>query len=159
MSRYTVLYRDKSEGLAVGGCVTIQSLYRDRQVVWLARVSRYNRLHRDRRKTWPLGVWRYNAATQSGLCCDTVEEPATRRAAACACAQRHCRGLLRHDREGATTRSRVRHDTAQHAPRHRAVREAWMQWALSLGSGCALGAQNLVLDSVHCFSHCLDHCS
>ena len=159
MSRYTVLYRDRSEGLAVGGCVTIQSLYRDRWVVWLERVSRYNRLYCDRRKTWPLGVSRYNAATRPGLCYDTAEEPATRRATARACAQRHDRGLLRHDREGATPRSRVRHDTAQREPRHCAVRVAWVQWARSLGSRCAPGAPNPVLDSVHCFSHCLDHCS
>ena len=59
----------------------IQSLYRDRRVVWLARVSRYNRLYRDRRKVWPLGVSRYNVATLSGLCCDKAEEPATRRSA------------------------------------------------------------------------------
>ena len=32
-----VLYRDRSEGQAAGGCVTIQSLYRDRWAVWLAR--------------------------------------------------------------------------------------------------------------------------
>ena len=32
-------------------------------------------------------------------------------------------------------------------------------WACNLGSGFALGAPNPVLDSVHCFSHCLDHCS
>ena len=30
VSRYTVLYRDRGEGLAAGGCVTIQSLYRDK---------------------------------------------------------------------------------------------------------------------------------
>ena len=48
VSRYTVLYHDRGEGLAVGGCVTIQSLYRDRRAVWLAGVSRYNQLYRDR---------------------------------------------------------------------------------------------------------------
>ena len=64
----------------------------------------------------------------------------------------------------------ARHDTAQGGSRHgregshdmvpvRAVRAAWVQWACSLGSGCAPGAPNPVLDSVHCFSHCLDHCS
>ena len=42
VSRYMVLYRDRSEGLAVGGCVMIQSLYRDRRGVWIAGVSRYN---------------------------------------------------------------------------------------------------------------------
>ena len=31
--RYKVLYRDKSEGLAAGGCVTIRSLYRDSRAV------------------------------------------------------------------------------------------------------------------------------
>ena len=81
-------------GLVVGGCVTIQSLYRDRWVVWLARVSRYNRLYRDRRKAWPLGVSRYNAATRPGLCCNTTEEPATQRAATHACSQQHGRGFL-----------------------------------------------------------------
>ena len=60
VSRYTVLYRDKGEGLAAGGCVTIQSLYRDRRAVWLAGVSRYNQLYRDRRR---LGNW---------LCRDTM---------------------------------------------------------------------------------------
>ena len=54
VSRYTILYRDRSKGLAAGGCVTIQSLYRDRWVVWLAKVSRYNRLYRDRGR---LGRW------------------------------------------------------------------------------------------------------
>ena len=29
VSRYTMLYRDKEEGLAAGECVTIQILYRD----------------------------------------------------------------------------------------------------------------------------------
>ena len=81
VSRYIVLYSDRSEGLVVGGCVTIQSLYRDKRAVWLLRVSRYNRLYRDKRKAWPLGVSQYNAATRPGLCCGTVEEPATRRAA------------------------------------------------------------------------------
>ena len=33
VSRYKVLYRDKSEGLVVGGCVTIRSLYRDSRAV------------------------------------------------------------------------------------------------------------------------------
>ena len=37
VSLYKVLHRDRSEGLAAGGCVTIQSLYRDRRTVWLAR--------------------------------------------------------------------------------------------------------------------------
>ena len=115
MSRYTVLYRDKSEGLPAGGCVTIQSLYHDRWAVWLAIVSQYNRLYRDRRKAWSLGLPRYNVATRPSLFSETVEEPATRRVAKCMCAQRHGRGLLRHDRDGATTRSRVRHDTAQRA--------------------------------------------
>ena len=149
----------EARGWPLGGCVTIQSLYRDRRAVWLARVSRYNRLYRDRRKAWPLGVSRYNAETRLGLCCDTAEEPATWGAAARTCVQRHDRGLLQHDREGAMTRSRVHHDTAQRAPRHGAVHAPWAQWAHSLGSGCAPGAPNPVLDSVHCFSHCLDHCS
>ena len=52
--------------------------------------------------------------------------------------------------------------------RHGTVRAAWAQCALPghsalrLGSGCAPGAPNPVLDSVHCFSHCLeslDNCS
>ena len=143
----------------MGGCVTIRSLYRDRRAVWLVRVSRYNCLYRDRRKAWLLAVSRCNAATRPDLCCDTDEEPATRRVAPCACTQRHGKGLLRHDREGATTRSRVRHDTAQRAPRHSVVRAAWAQWACNLGLGCAPSAPNPVLDSVHFFSHCLDHCS
>ena len=138
MSRYTVWYHDRSEGLAAGGRVTIQPLYHDRRAVWLERVSRYNRLYRDRRKTWPLGVSQYNAATRPGICCDTAEEPTTRRAKVLACAQRHGRGLLRHDREGATTRSCVSHDTAQRAPRHDAVRSAWAQWARSLAQGVHL---------------------
>ena len=37
VSQYKVLYCDMSKGLAVGGCITIQSLYRDRRAVWLAR--------------------------------------------------------------------------------------------------------------------------
>ena len=52
-----------------------------------------------------------------------------------ACAQRHRRGLLRHDLEGATTQSRVRHDTAHLAPRlsatcalpGRSGRAAWVR--------------------------------
>ena len=60
MSRYIVLYRDRGEGLATGGCVPIQSLYRDRRAVWLTDVSRYNRLYHDRRR---LGNW---------LCRDTM---------------------------------------------------------------------------------------
>ena len=35
VSRYTMLHRDRDEGLAVGGCVTIQSLYHDKRAVWL----------------------------------------------------------------------------------------------------------------------------
>ena len=168
VSRYTVLYCDRSEGLVAGGYVTIQSLYRDRRAVWLARVSHYNRLYLDRRKAWSLGVSRYNAATRPGLCCDTAEEPTTRRTEACACAQRHGRRLLRHDREGATTLSCVRHDTAQLAPRHGAVHAAWAQWAHNFGSGCAPGVPNPVLTQCTVLSHCLgtlfmntvhEHCS
>ena len=40
----------EARGWPLGGCVMIQSLYRDRRAIWLARVSRYNRLYRDRRK-------------------------------------------------------------------------------------------------------------
>ena len=31
VSRYTMLYRDREEGLAAGECVTIQILYRDKR--------------------------------------------------------------------------------------------------------------------------------
>ena len=102
----------EARGWPLGGCVTLQSLYHNRRAVWPSRVSRYNQLYRDRRKAWPQGVSRYNAATRPGLYRDTAEEPATRRAAARACVGRHGRGLLRHDQEGATTRSRVHHGTA-----------------------------------------------
>ena len=64
---------------------------------------------------------------------------------------------------GPATRPVLGHDTAPLRATIRrserclgAVREAC---ACSLGSGCAPGAPNPVLDSVHCFSHCLDHCS
>ena len=60
------------------------------------------------------------ACARHGLGCDTImyrdwgQKAASLRhgAPALACAQRHDRGLLRHDQEGATTRSRVRQDTA-----------------------------------------------
>ena len=41
VSRYTVLYRDREEGLVVGECVTIQILYRDRRRTshWRNRVT------------------------------------------------------------------------------------------------------------------------
>ena len=41
----------------------------------------------------------------------------------------------------------------------RCVRAAWVQWARRLGSGCALGAPNLVLTQCTVLSHCLGHCS
>ena len=65
---------------------------------------------------------------------------------------------LRYDAVGATTRHPAR-----------AVRLAWAQCAWPGRSAHAVGVQpgplgvhlctNPVLDSVHCFSHCLDHCS
>ena len=112
----------------------IQSLYRDRRAVWLARVSRYNRLYRDRRKAWPLGVSRYNVATRPGLCCNTVEEPATRRVVAGVCAQRHGRGLLDTTERGprqslvcATIQPSACHDTAPCARHGLSGCAAWVQ--------------------------------
>ena len=52
--RYTVLYRDREEGLAAGECVTIQTLYRDR-------------LRLDRLRAWLLGsVSRYKLCIVTG---------------------------------------------------------------------------------------------
>ena len=39
MSRYTIFIMTEARGWPLGGCVTIQSLYRDRRAVWLAGVS------------------------------------------------------------------------------------------------------------------------
>ena len=117
----------EARGWPLGGCVTIQSLYRDRRAVWLARVSRYNRLYCDRRKAWPLGVSRYNAATWPGLCCDTDEEPATRRAAT--------------TRQGTpATRPGGGHDTVSCAPRYSPARATIRRRARGLGGvGLQLG--------------------
>ena len=62
-------------------------------------------------------------------------------------ARRYGRGGLRHGRCSATIRRSARCLGAVRA-----------DCACILGSGCAPGVPNLVLDSVHCFSHCLDHC-
>ena len=51
----------------------------------------------------------------------------------------------------ATTQTVLACDTAHCAPRHDAVRPRLGRSAHSLGSGCAPGAPNPVLDSVHCF--------
>ena len=57
------------------------------------------------------------------------------------CAHRHGRGLLRHDREGATTRSRVHQDTAPSALSARGLGGVCAQAM----PGCAPGAPNPVL--------------
>ena len=125
-------------------------------------MSRYKRLYRDRSvEAWLLGC----VATRPTI---RQQRAATRSTSARVHAAT-CRGLLRHDREGATKQSRVRHDTAQRAPRHGAERAAWVQCALpgrsarglgtQAGSGCAPGAPNLVFTQCTVFSHCLNNCS
>ena len=148
--RYKVLYRDKSEGLAAGGNVTIQSLYRDKRAVWLASVSQYNRLYRDRRRLGCWGVSRHAQRYSNNMA-------ATRHAAAHACAQRHGHDTA----EGACDTTGVRFMT-----RHTACHDM-VQCAHGLGTsctqlgsiGCAPYAPNSVLTQDTVLSHCLDHCS
>ena len=62
-----------------------------------------------------------------------------------------------------TTQPDVGHDTALWAPQHGTTvcaRERPEAPCARLGSiGCALGAPNQFLGSVHCFNHCLGHSS
>ena len=140
----------EARGWPLEGCVTIQSLYRDKRASLAAGVSRYNRLYRDRgAEAWPLGVSRYNAATRSSLCCDTTGQARNTARHACDTVSHK----LRHGRCWAC-------NTAHCAPRHgavraqpgRTVRAARVRWVCT-------SAPNPVLDSMHCFSHCLDQCS
>ena len=77
-------------------------------------------------------------------------------------------GRLRHDTYACHDMTLVRATTRPSTRRARGLGAVRSQWACSLGSRCALGAPNPVLDSVHCFSHYLrtlfmntvhEHCS
>ena len=127
VSRYNQLYHDRGKGLAAGGCVTIQSLYRDRRAVWLAGVSRYNQCYRDKRR---LGNW---------LCRDTTlrhgREGTTIRRRKLRYEQQRARGALRHGRACAATRPAMpatlpalglRQGTLR-ATTRRHVRAVWVQ--------------------------------
>ena len=127
-------------------------------------MSRYNILYRDRRQ---LGCWvvsRDRLATRRRSC-DTTRSD-TRGGEAIQCATRPTRLATRPG--SATTRQGTPatqpgdgYDTELVRPRHSPVRgvpPAWAQcaqWTCSLGSRCAPGAPNPVLDSMHCFSHYL----
>ena len=63
-----------------------------------------------------------------------------------ACAQRHGRGCLRHDREGATTQPNVRHNTAP-SPRPRSSARAV---GAQLGFRVCILCTQPSLDSMHC---------
>ena len=63
MSRYKQLYRDKSLGWPLGGCVTIQQLYHDKRTVWAeACHDTINCIVTGEQEEWPLAVSRYNTA-------------------------------------------------------------------------------------------------
>ena len=169
MSRYKALYHDRIKGLAAGGCVTIQSLYRDRRAVWLASVSRYNRLYRDMRRLGSYVVIQ---------CCDTAShrlQHAHGLGAGCVVIQLATRQARLATQPGSTTTWQgMACDTAPCAPRYsplrattqRSARTAWAQCAQPGSTMRAARVRwvctctpNPVLESVHCFSQCLDHCS
>ena len=63
----------EARGWPLGGCVTIQSLYRDKRAVWLrACHDTIDCIVIGGAEAWPLGMSRYNVATQPGLRCDTI---------------------------------------------------------------------------------------
>ena len=122
-------------------------------------MSQYEWAYRDRHATWPLGCVAIRARHGQGKRHDTVQEAAIR-----------CRKLRYAQQRPRAGRGDTMRDTASQAydtagagPATRrcarclgAVHAAY---TCNLGSGCAPSAPNPVLDSVHCFSHCLDHCS
>ena len=101
---------------------------------------------RDTARGLAAGLYRETSATRHIERHDmTGVGPATR--------LRHYQPGLRHDRPQAATRPTTRQ---WHGRPGRSARGLCVQ----PGSvGCAPGAPNLVLDSVHCFIHCLDHCA
>ena len=110
MSRYTVLYSDRGEGLTTGGCVTIQSLYRDKWEVWLRAC--HDIIDCIVTGGQRLGRWlcRDTDATRSG-------EALRHSAGAHACALRYGRSGLRHGRARLKTRPGQASDTAHCACR------------------------------------------
>ena len=96
MSRFKVLYRDWSEGLAVGGCVMIQSLYHDRREVWLAR-----------RVTIQTIILRQEEGLATGVCRDTPNDTA-------ATWLRHSVGCATILRRGLATRRPAQQYNARH---------------------------------------------
>ena len=77
MSRYKALYRDRSEGLAAGGCATIQSLYHDRRAVWLARrVTIQTIVSLQEGRGLAAGVCRDTPGDTATACCDMARSSA-----------------------------------------------------------------------------------
>ena len=141
-------------------------------------MSRYNRLYRDRNVDWlgrvaiqivlRLGCGsRHSARLGHWACRETGHDTAGRRTTRCDTpATRPVLGLQHGQPQPC--------DTAPCTPRHGAMRARPGRSARNLGAPCAQPgrtmraamvhwvctcAPNPVLDSVHCFSHCLDHCS
>ena len=115
---------------AIGACVAIQSLYRDRG---------------QRQRGYDTAVCRDTMRDTAGEAYDTARDahetgarPATRPA----------RSATRLTRP--TTRQATSHDTAGHRP---TTRSAWAQCAQA-GSGCAPGAPNPILTQCTVLSHC-----
>ena len=58
----------------LGGCFTIQSLYRDRRAVWLARHGTIQMIVSSRGKAWPLGCVVTRPAIRQRHGCDITQD-------------------------------------------------------------------------------------